>query len=422
MKPPVALRAGAAWILVAGLSAACAGPAPASPTAVPEPTRTPLVLPTALPETMDCLVVSVDPTATPEGTTLFPPAGQPGDFILGPDTAPITFLEYGDVQSPAVAVLDTVLTGLVARNQNKIRWVYRPFPIPANDKSVLAAAALMAAGKQERFWPMHHLLIPRQEQWSGLTPEEFEAWLLEDENAPANGLDVDQLLADMRDAQVQQAALDAQRQGLDSGIPTVPFLLINGRIYTGPRDAGSLQMLIDLANLDQIQFDTCPPFIIDPENQYLATLKTTRGEVLLLLDTQAAPLAVNNFVFLARAGWYDGSPFHKVLPGQLAQTGDPSGTGLGTPGYAFRDEIGALKFDQPGRVAMANAGANSNGSQFFLTYAALPELDGQYTIFGQVLDGMDVLAALTPRNPSLMGELPESDTILQVLIEERVNQ
>jgi len=419
MKPGPTIRVAAAWILAAGWLAACAAPAPA-PTLTLEPSVTPLILPTALPETMECLVVSTDPTATPEGNALFPPAGQPGDYVLGPDSAPITFLEYGDVQSPAVALLDTVLTGLVARNQDKIRWVYRPFPIPANDKSVLAAAALIAAGKQERFWPLHHLLIPRQEQWSGLAPEEFEAWLME--NAPASGLDVAQLIADLQDAPVQQAALEAQQQGLNQGVPTMPFLLINGRIYTGPRDSGSLQMLVELANLDRIQFDSCPPFVIDPQNQYLATMRTARGDVILLLDAQAAPLAVNNFVFLARQGWYDGSPFHKVLPGQLAQSGDPSGTGLGTPGYAFRDEIGALRFDQPGRVAMASAGANGNGSQFFITFAALPELDGQYTIFGQVLDGMDVLAALSPRNPSLMGELPESDTILQVLIEERVNQ
>jgi cyclophilin family peptidyl-prolyl cis-trans isomerase len=181
-------------------------------------------------------------------------------------------------------------------------------------------------------------------------------------------------------------------------------------------------MLVDLARMEHMQFDVCPAFVIDPERQYTATLETNRGEIILLLDAKAAPLAVNNFVFLARQGWYDGSPFHRVLPGQFAQSGDPSGTGLGGPGYAFPDEIGALRFDQPGRVAMAGAGPNGNGSQFFITYAALPDLDGQYTIFGSVLQGMDVLQALSARDPSQMGDLPDSDTIQRILIEERVVQ
>ncbi len=108
------------------------------------------------------------------------------------------------------------------------------------------------------------------------------------------------------------------------------------------------------------------------------------------------------------------------MPGFVAQTGDPSGTGYGTPGYAFKNEISPdLKFDGPGVVGMANAGADSNGSQFFITYSAQPKLDGQYTVFGHVIQGMEVVTSLTPRDPSTSGDLPPGDEILSVTIEEK---
>jgi cyclophilin family peptidyl-prolyl cis-trans isomerase len=128
---------------------------------------------------------------------------------------------------------------------------------------------------------------------------------------------------------------------------------------------------------------------------------------------------VNSFIFLAQNGWFDGVTFHRVIPNFVAQAGDPSGTGYGTPGYAFKNEISDLKFDSPGVVGMANAGADSNGSQFFITYSAQPTLDGSYTIFGKVIQGMDVAKNLTPRDPSKGTDLPPGDTILSVTIDEK---
>jgi cyclophilin family peptidyl-prolyl cis-trans isomerase len=132
-----------------------------------------------------------------------------------------------------------------------------------------------------------------------------------------------------------------------------------------------------------------------------------------------APMAVNSFIFLAEEGWFDGVTFHRVLPGFVAQAGDPTGTGFGGPGYAFDIEVSPdLTFDQSGLLAMANAGPSSNGSQFFITYLATPELDGNFTIFGRVIDGMEVAENLTPRNPQ-QGALPPGDVIESVTIEER---
>jgi peptidylprolyl isomerase/peptidyl-prolyl cis-trans isomerase B (cyclophilin B) len=128
--------------------------------------------------------------------------------------------------------------------------------------------------------------------------------------------------------------------------------------------------------------------------------KTEVGDFAAQLFAVEAPLTVNNFVFLARQGYYDNTTFHRVLPGFMAQGGDPTGTGAGGPGYTFEDEFTpSLRFDRPGLLAMANRGPNTNGGQFFITYAPTPHLDGLHTIFGEVVEGMEVLEALTPRDP-----------------------
>ena len=164
----------------------------------------------------------------------------------------------------------------------------------------------------------------------------------------------------------------------------MPWLLINGSIYQGPRDYRSLENLVGLLLLEKKQFTECPAFIIDPQKQYFARLETAKGEIILQLLPQQAPLAVDNFVFLARQGWYDGVTFHRVIPGYIAQSGDPSGSGFGTPGYAFPDDLNNLRFDQPGMLAMASPGPDSNGSQFFITYQANALLDGGLLAFGDI--------------------------------------
>jgi len=147
-------------------------------------------------------------------------------------------------------------------------------------------------------------------------------------------------------------------------------------------------------------YDSPPALTIDPSNRYVATFETERGNIIAELFTADAPNTVNNFVFLARDGFYDNSTFHRVLPGFMAQGGDPTGTGSGGPGYRFGDEFSPnLRHDGSGVLSMANAGPNTNGSQFFITYAATPHLDGLHSVFGKVTEGLDVLNSLTPRDP-----------------------
>ena len=159
---------------------------------------------------------------------------------------------------------------------------------------------------------------------------------------------------------------------------------------------------------------------IDPEKTYTVTIKTEKGDIMLELYPKQAPLAVNSFVYLIRSHWFDGSAFFRVIPGFVAQAGDPSNSGLGGPGYEFTNEVTPeLRFDKPGVLGMANSGNNDNGSQFFITYTAVPDLDGKYTIFGQVIQGMDVLSSLRPRNPASDQILITPDAILSISVEEK---
>ena len=176
---------------------------------------------------------------------------------------------------------------------------------------------------------------------------------------------------------------------------------------------------VGLILLGKKQFTECPPYTVDASKQYIATIETAKGNIVLQLFPDKAPLAVNSFVFLAKQGWYDGVTFHRVIPGFAAQAGDPSGTGRGNPGYFFNNETNDLVFDKPGVVGMANSGPDTNGSQFFITFAPAEHLNGAYTIFGQVISGLDVAEQLTPRDPSQGGFLPAGDLISHITVEEK---
>jgi len=149
------------------------------------------------------------------------------------------------------------------------------------------------------------------------------------------------------------------------------------------------------------QWKNPPAMVIDPKKKYTATLSTDKGDIVLELFADKTPRTVNNFVFLAREGYYDGTIFHRVITNFMAQGGDPTGTGRGGPGYQFADEFHpSLKHNKPGIFSMANAGPGTNGSQFFITHVPTPHLDGKHSVFGQVIQGMDVLLSIPDRDPS----------------------
>jgi peptidylprolyl isomerase len=168
---------------------------------------------------------------------------------------------------------------------------------------------------------------------------------------------------------------------------------------------------------------TAPVTVIDPSLSYTATITTEKGDIVLQLDPQTAPITVNSFVFLACSGFYDGVTFHRVIPGFVAQGGDPTGTGSGGPGYTIPDEFSDVIPFEKGSLGMAKTSApNSGGSQFFICYDISAQqqaaLNGKYTIFGKVTSGFDVLDSLTPRDPQTNPTTP-GDKILTITVQEQ---
>lgn len=152
------------------------------------------------------------------------------------------------------------------------------------------------------------------------------------------------------------------------------------------------------------QYASAPEMQIDESKSYTATIKTNRGDIVIDLFADKTPITVNNFVFLARDGYYDGVKFHRVIPNFMVQTGDPTGTGRGGPGYRFADEFHPdLRHSGPGILSMANAGKGTNGSQFFITHVKTDWLDNQHSVFGQVREGQDVVDAI--RQGDVMNEV-----------------
>jgi cyclophilin family peptidyl-prolyl cis-trans isomerase/protein-disulfide isomerase len=398
------------------------------------------------------------------------PAVTEEDWLFGNPAAPVTILEYSELQCPYCAQLEPLLLDLQQNNPDAVNLVFRHFPLSMHDKAGFAAQALEAAGKQnpEFFFELKNSLFEKQGEWSQLSVEDFHTLVYEE--VEALGADLDQFKADYESDEIAEKIAVAVQDAITIGISGTPSVFINGFPYNGQRTVDALEDMVTaiqaaeaeygeeviaglpkvglvgpeslrniitvynllletygeeyLANIpidlagspEQIQlvvdfyvaietlkdkvYDTCPEMVINPEKQYLAKFDTEFGEFTIELFADKAPYTVNSFVFLAREGWFDNTQFHRVIPGFVAQGGDPSATGIGSPGYEYGNEINDLKYDKAGVVGMANSGPDTNGSQFFISYGELPSLDGGYTIFGQVIEGMDVVEGLTPGDPN----------------------
>ena len=165
------------------------------------------------------------------------------------------------------------------------------------------------------------------------------------------------------------------------------------------------------------RYDEPLPMGLAEDDACLARLETERGAITIRLRPDLAPHSVNSFVFLAREGFFDGTTFHRVIPGFIAQGGDPTGRGHGGPGYRLPDELSDEPFEA-GAVGLANSGSDSNGSQFFITLDDALHLGGRFTYLGRVEDGLEAARALTPRDPAADGDLPPGDLLHSVEIVE----
>lgn len=338
------------------------------------------------------------------------------DWILGNPDAPITILEYADFQCPACANYSYYVKALMEAFPNSIRFVYRDVPLASiHDKAYISSMVGKAAGNQGKFWEMYDIFYSTQNVWFYYTEEEFVDWALE--QAADLGLDLDQFEADIYDSDVRAALEEQTNELLNLGVHYTPFLIFNDHISRdGYPDLFALVGIYEYGG-----FAECPDWVIDPSKSYTAIIDTSVGEIKIDLFADVAPLAVNSFVFLAENGWYFGDNevyFHRVLEDFVAQAGDPSGFGVISPGYKFANEIdSSLSFDKAGMVGMANAGADQNGSQFFITLGPTTDLDGSYTIFGQVQEeSLPILDLIALRDPDTAVDFEGATMIISIEI------
>lgn len=393
------------------LSSCATPPANVSPTVTIPPN---IIMPTPA----SCTSIVTAPTPGPDEPSVFPPVSAE-DHIRGTTNPSFTIIDYIDYQDPRSALFSEVANRIVKEHADQVRVVTRIFPLTSiNDKAALAAQAAEAAAEQNKFWEVNDLLFTQQDSWTKLSAADFEQWI--SAQASALGMNVEQFRSDMKREDIVARVNKAWEDGQKMGLPGTPLILLNGQIYGGPRDYSSINDILQLILLGKRQFTTCPPVTVQTTKQYIATLHTEKGEIQIQLFADKAPFTVNSFLFLVKNGWYDNITFHRVIPKLFAQTGDPSGTGKGNPGYYIVTEFDpSLKFNKPGMVGMVNSGPNTSGSQFFITYAPTAQFDGKYTIFGEVLSGMDVLEQLTPRDAQPGSDTPPGDKLLSVTVEER---
>jgi cyclophilin family peptidyl-prolyl cis-trans isomerase/protein-disulfide isomerase len=329
------------------------------------------------------------------------------DWIYGDPNAPITIIEYEDFQCPACPGFSLSVKSLI-EDFPSIRVVFRHLPLPSiHDKAYISSMAAEAAGAQGKFWEMHDVLYTLQSEWSGMTEDDFVDWVTG--KAEELELDLDQFELDLFDEE-KRAELEAiTEQRLSAGFNYTPFVVVNDRIYRNGNP--NIFSLVGIYEFDG--YEECPPWVIEPEKSYSAVIDTSAGEIEVELFADVAPLAVNNFVFLAQEGWFDEVYFHRVVEGFVAQAGDPSGLGVVGPGYSFVNETdNDLVYDAAGYLAMANSGVDRNGSQFFITLAPTPDLNGGYTIFGKVMeDSMALIQEIALRDPNTAVDFEDATII-----------
>ncbi len=318
--------------------------------------------------------------------------------------------------------MSPVLEQLKADYGDDLRVIYRHFPLVSiHDKAQITSEAADAAGAQDKFWEMHDILFERQNQWASASVDDMIDVLAG--YAEEIGLDdVEQFRDDLENGVYTDKVTADYDAAIQANLSGTPSFVVNGVDYPTDSFGYGYQGLDAFLRLMMLRNDwySQPEQVIDPEKEYVATIETEKGDIVIELYPDTAPVNVNSFVFLAQQDWYKDGSFHRVLEGFVAQGGDPTGTGVGFPGYRCDDEVTPSRtFDEPGFVSLANSGPNTNGSQFFITYSPTPNLNPNFTIIGRVIEGMDVAESITPRDPQSGADVPPGDAIINITVEEK---
>jgi cyclophilin family peptidyl-prolyl cis-trans isomerase/protein-disulfide isomerase len=343
------------------------------------------------------------------------------DHVLGPDDAEITFIEYADFQCPACAGLLDLKDYLRETYGDQLRFVYRHLPLTGiHDKAIITAEATEAAAAQGKFWEMHDLLYDKQDEWSSLSEEAVVEKLVE--YAGELDLDVERFDEELNEQTYREQIMADYEAYQEYGQMATPTYVINKVFYPTRQFGGfgRLEAFMALIAMQDRMYESPPSQVIDPDKDYVATIRTSRGDIKVELFEDEAPTNVNSFAFLAQDGWYDGLDIFYVDHEQVALSGDPtnSGGGLPYPGYVCGDETTPdLTFDERGLLALYTPGPDQNSSSFFITYVPQPDFTGNFTIIGRVTEGMDVAEILTETQPG--PDQPEPDIVETILIEEQ---
>ncbi len=342
------------------------------------------------------------------------------DHVKGNPQAATTIIEYGDFQCPACAAFHPQMKTLMGTVSDTVRLVFRHFPLPQHDKAIPTAYAAEAAALQGKFWEMHDLLYEKQSEWSGKPMTEITATLKA--YAEALNLDIAQF---ERDLTSEAVAARVQRD-VDSGnaanVAGTPSLFLDGsdipvQAFQQPDTAEQLRTYADrraqaTANLSTRTFDfTKPEQVISKDAKYVMTVKTNRGDIVAELDPALAPVNVNATVFLAQQGYFDGAPV-VLNDGQIGAVLIGNPTVAGNPGFECGVELTPGAMAQPGVVALFGGNATSS-AQFIFTYSPTLELDGRFSVIGQITSGLDVVKALTAAQGDAKADVINAVTVEQ---------
>jgi cyclophilin family peptidyl-prolyl cis-trans isomerase len=356
-----------------------------------------------------------------------PDLASENDHIIGKEEDySITIIAYNDFSCAGCLTIAQALDKSLDLYPEDVRLVYRHFPVIGgeNDNGIVAAKSTEAAGKQGKFWEMHDFFFATQDAWIDMDPDTFTSYIYD--QVDALGMDPTQFGEDVNSKEISELIAQQYDEALNFR-DAPPLVLVEGTVT--PPYLSTIQdfflwletlMIPYGRHIKSQQFAECPPMIIDEDESYTATLHTTKGDIVLALYPDAAPVTVNNFIFLAENDYYDETPFYAVIEGFVAQAGDPSGTGWGTPGFLYGLEVSPeVNFDRPYMLAMANSGPEASNSQFFISFSPLTYLNGKHTVFGEVIDGVDVLKALDFRDPEKDPISPMTDLVLDITIEQQ---
>jgi cyclophilin family peptidyl-prolyl cis-trans isomerase/protein-disulfide isomerase len=348
------------------------------------------------------------------------PEASDQDWSIGPEDASVTIISYSDFQCPYCSQMDPEIMNLYEAHPDDTRVVFRHFPLSYHELAANGAIAAEYVGDQlgdEAFFDFIGTIFAAQSSWGALSLEEFNTYLKDVIEAdfglvPA---DFDAILAD----ETYNANVSEDYANGTAFVTGTPFVLMNG-IPLMYIPAASFEEAWQFAvDFPASQYTSCPEFTLDRGKQYFATVETTKGSFVMELFVDSAPTTVNSFIALAEDGYFDDVNFHRVIQGFVAQTGDPTGSGIFGPGYEFANEIDpSLSYNSRGIVGMANSGADTNGSQFFITYSPQPALNGGYTIFAYIVEGMDVVESLQAIDPNNPVAGIEPDKIVSITISE----